>query len=159
MRHISGLHFEQGRKKSAGKKKEAVIRSVISSSQMWNKYTAKHQTTVFHHSLMLGRGHGVADTLCILWKALRSLLLRVWRRWGLRWTVCAVSDSSAGSTYSCWKMSLSTWYGLKGLCVGRHIPLPGHYQARGLPRIFWHHFPWMHDLINTCICAYPDLFP
>lgn len=46
-------------------------------------------------------------------------------------------------------MSLNAWHGLKGLCVGRQNPLPGYYQARDLPRIFWLHFPWVHDLINT----------
>lgn len=103
----------------------------------------------------------MADILCILWKALRSLLLWVWRRWGLRWTVCAVSGSSlaprtaAGKSFlypdlnmTPW-MSLNAWHGLKGLCVGRQNPLPGYYQARDLPRIFWLHFPWVHDLINT----------
>lgn len=56
-------------------------------------------------------------------------------------------------------VSLNTWHGLKGLCLGRHSPLPGYCQARGLPRIFWLCFPWVHNLINTCTCAFPDLFP
>lgn len=54
-------------------------------------------------------------------------------------------------------VSLNTWHGLKGLCVGRDNPLPGCCQARGLPRIFWHHFPWVYNLRNTCTCAYPDV--